>query len=144
MRRWAGGFPLYVTAASGVTVRCADGLEYVDFCLGDTGGMCGHAVPAVTAALGEQLARGATLMLPTPDAAWVGAELARRFGLPYWGFTTSASDANRAAIRLARLVTGRDVVLVFNGCYHGSVEEAHVALLEGRMAMRHGVHPNAV
>ena len=144
MRRWAGGFPLCATAASGVTVRCADGLEYLDFCLGDTGGMCGHAVPAVTAAVAAQLDRGATLMLPTPDAIWVGAELARRFGLPYWGFTTSASDANRAAIRMARMVTGRDVVLVFNGCYHGSVEEAHVALFEGRMIMRTGVHPNAV
>ena len=144
MRRWAGGFPLYATAASGVTVRCADGLEYVDFCLGDTGGMCGHAVPALTTAVAAQLDRGAALMLPTLDAAWVGAELARRFGLPYWGFTTSASDANRAAIRIARMVTGRDVVLVFNGCYHGSVEEAHVALFEGRMIMRAGVHANAV
>jgi glutamate-1-semialdehyde 2,1-aminomutase len=81
---------------------------------------------------------------PTPDAAWVGAELARRFRLPYWGFTTSATDANRAAIRIARMVTGREVVLVFNGCYHGSVEEAHVALAGGRMVMRSGVHPNAI
>lgn len=144
MRRWAGGFPLYATEAMGVTVRCADGFDYVDFCLGDTGGMCGHAAPAVTAAVAAQLGRGATLMLPTADAAWVGAELARRFGLPYWGFTTSASDANRAAIRMARMVTGREVVLVFNGCYHGSVEEAHVALSGGRMVMRTGVHPNAV
>jgi glutamate-1-semialdehyde 2,1-aminomutase len=144
MRRWAGGFPLYAASASGTTVRCVDGLEYVDFCLGDTGGMCGHAAPAVTAAVAAQLERGATLMLPTEDAEWVGAELARRFRLPYWGFTTSASDANRAAIRIARMVTGRDVVLVFNGCYHGSVEEAHVGLAAGRMVMRSGVHPNAV
>ncbi len=144
MRRWAGGFPLCATEARGATVRCADGFEYADFCLGDTGGMCGHAAPAVTAAVAAQLARGATLMLPTADAAWVGAELARRFGLPYWGFTTSASDANRAAIRIARMVTGREAVLVFNGCYHGSVEEAHVALSGGRMVMRTGVHPNAV
>lgn len=144
MRRWAGGFPVYAARASGATVWCVDGLEYVDFCLGDTGGMCGHAAPAVTAAVAAQLGRGATLMLPTPDAGWVGAELARRFGLPYWGFTTSASDANRAAIRIARMVSGRDVVLVFNGCYHGSVEEAHVALFGGRMIMRTGVHPNAV
>jgi glutamate-1-semialdehyde 2,1-aminomutase len=144
MRRWAGGFPLYAASASGATVRCVDGLEYADFCLGDTGGMCGHGAPAVTAAIAAQLQRGATLMLPTQDAAWVGAELTRRFGLPYWGFTTSASDANRAAIRIARMVTGREVVLVFNGCYHGSVEEAHVALAAGRMVMRTGVHPNAV
>ncbi len=144
MRRWAGGFPLYAQRAEGARVWCADGFEYVDFCLGDTGAMCGHAAPAVTRAVSAQLARGATLMLPTEDASWVGAELARRFGLPYWGFTVSASDANRAAIRIARMVTGRDVVLVFNGCYHGSVEEAHVGLFNGKMGMRSGVHPNAV
>lgn len=144
MRRWAGGFPLFVESASGATVRCIDGHEYSDFCLGDTGGMCGHANPSVTRAVSAQLARGATLMLPTADADWVGAELERRFGLPYWGFTTSASDANRAAIRIARMLSGREVVLVFNGCYHGSVEEAHVALSGGQMIMRTGVHPNAV
>jgi glutamate-1-semialdehyde 2,1-aminomutase len=144
MRRWAGGFPLYAERASGAHLWCVDGFEYVDLCLGDTGAMAGHAAAAVTTAVGAQMARGATLMLPTEDAAWVGAELARRFGLPYWGFTTSASDANRAAIRIARLITGRDRVLVFNGCYHGSVEEAHVGLAGGRMVMRSGVHPNAV
>ena len=143
-RRWAGGFPLYAERASGARLSCVDGFEYADFCLGDTGGMCGHAPPAVTAAVQRQLERGATLMLPTRDAQWVGEELARRFGLPYWGFTTSASDANRAVIRIARMVTGRDRVLVFNGCYHGSVEEAHVALQDGRVVMRNGVHPNAV
>jgi glutamate-1-semialdehyde 2,1-aminomutase len=144
MRRWPGGFPLYAARARGAHLWCVDGFEYVDFCLGDTGAMCGHGAPAVTAAVSAQLASGATLMLPTEDAQWVGAELARRFQLPYWGFTTSATDANRAAIRIARMVTGRDVVLVFNGCYHGSVEEAHVGLAAGRMVMRSGVHPNAV
>jgi glutamate-1-semialdehyde 2,1-aminomutase len=144
MRRWAGGFPLYAERARGARLWCVDGFEYLDLCLGDTGAMAGHAAPAVTAAVSAQLQRGATLMLPTEDAAWVGAELTRRFRLPYWGFTTSASDANRAAIRIARLITGRDRVLVFNGCYHGSVEEAHVGLASGRMVMRSGVHPNAV
>ena len=144
MRRWAGGFPLYAKSASGAHVTCIDGFDYVDLCLGDTGGMCGHAPAAVTEAVSAQLARGATLMLPTPDAQWVGAELSRRFGLPYWGFTTSASDSNRAVIRMARMITGRDKVLVFNGCYHGSVEEAHVALADGRVVMRNGIHANAV
>ena len=144
MRRWAGGFPLYAERAHGAHVWCVDGHEYTDFCLGDSGGMCGHAAPAITAAVTRQMERGATLLLPTQDAQWVGQELARRFRVPYWGFTTSATDANRAAIRIARMVTGRDVVLVFNGCYHGSVEEAHVCLAGGTMAMRSGVHPNAV
>jgi glutamate-1-semialdehyde 2,1-aminomutase len=144
MRRWAGGFPLYAARASGAHVWCVDGFEYVDLCLGDTGAMAGHAAPEVTAAVSAQLQRGATMMLPTEEAAWVGEELTRRFGLPYWGFTTSASDANRAAVRIARLITGRERVLVFNGCYHGSVEEAHVGLADGRMVMRSGVHPNAI
>lgn len=145
MRRWSGGFPLAAHAAQGTRLTCVDGHEYVDFCLGDTGGMCGHGHPAVTQAVAAQLAKGSTLMLPTADAQWVGAELTRRFGLPYWGFTTSASDANRAVIRMARMVTGREKVLVFNGCYHGSVEEAHVALGDGgQVEMRNGIHANAV
>ena len=144
MRRWAGGFPLTARSARGARLHCVDGIDYADFCLGDTGAMCGHGSEAVTRAVSEQLGRGATLMLPTEDAQWVGTELSRRFGLPYWGFTTSASDANRAAIRIARIITGREKVLVFNGCYHGSVEEAHVALQDGEMVMRNGIHPNAV
>jgi glutamate-1-semialdehyde 2,1-aminomutase len=144
MRRWAGGFPLYAHSASGARVECVDGHQYVDFCLGDTGAMCGHAPVAVTVAVTAQMQRGATLMLPTEDAQWVGSELARRFALPFWGFTTSASDANRAVIRMARMITGREKVLVFNGCYHGSVEEAHVGLQDGRVVMRNGIHANAV
>jgi glutamate-1-semialdehyde 2,1-aminomutase len=144
MRRWAGGFPLYCRSARGAHFECVDGLRYVDFCLGDSGAMCGHGPESVTRAVAAQLEHGATLMLPTEAAAWVGAELARRFGLPYWGFTTSASDANRAVIRIARMITGRTKVLVFNGCYHGSVEEAHVALRDGQVVMRNGIHPNGV
>jgi glutamate-1-semialdehyde 2,1-aminomutase len=143
MRRWAGGFPMYIDHARGAHLRCVDGLDYVDFCLGDTGGMCGHGPQAVTDAIADRLDDGATFMLPTPDANWVGAELARRFTLPYWGFTTSATEANRAAIRLARMLTGRERVLVFNGCYHGSVDEAHVALADGQVTIRNGIHSNA-
>jgi glutamate-1-semialdehyde 2,1-aminomutase len=144
MRRWAGGFPLCVERASGAHLHCIDGVDYVDFCLGDTGGMCGHGPAPVTEAVSRQLSLGATYMLPTPGAQWVGEELTRRFGLPYWGFTTSASDANRAVIRMARMITGREKVLVFSGCYHGSVEEAHISLDGDRVVMRNGIHPNAV
>jgi glutamate-1-semialdehyde 2,1-aminomutase len=144
MRRWAGGFPVYVEQAEGCHVRDIDGHHYVDFCLGDTGGMCGHAPEAVTRAATEQLRRGTTHMMPTEDSLWVGEELARRFGLPYWTLTTSATDANRGAIRIARMITGRDKVLVFSGCYHGGIDEAHVELHEGRMRMRNMIHPNGV
>lgn len=146
MRRWIGGWPIYVQDAPrdyGVRFADVDGNEYVDFCLGDTGGMCGHGHPAVVEALARQARVGSSLMLPTDDAQWVGDELKRRFNLPYWNLTTSASDANRACIRLSRMITGRPRVLVFSGCYHGSVEEAHVELNEGVMQMRNGLHPNA-
>jgi glutamate-1-semialdehyde 2,1-aminomutase len=144
MRRWAGGFPVYVESAKGARLTDVDGKAYVDFCLGDTGGMCGHAPEAVTAAAVAQLQRGTTTMLPTEDSLWVGKELARRFGLPYWTLTTSATDANRGAIRFARMVTGRDKVLVFSGCYHGGVEEAHVEIRDGKVGLRNMIHPNGV
>ena len=144
MRRWAGGFPVYAAEAKGAHIRDVDGHDYIDFCLGDTGGMCGHGPEAVTLAATRQLAQGTTMMLPTEDSLWVGAELTRRFGLPHWTLTTSASDANRAALRIARMITGRDKVLVFSGCYHGSVEEAHVEIRDGRVGLRNMIHPNGV
>jgi glutamate-1-semialdehyde 2,1-aminomutase len=144
MRRWTGGFPIYVEEASGAHIRDVDGLEYIDFCLGDTGAMCGHAPEAVTQAALHQFRRGATMMLPTEGSLWVGAELSRRFGPKYWTLTTSATDANRGAIRISRMITGRTKVLVFSGCYHGSVDEAHVEIRDGRIGMRNMVHPNAV
>jgi len=144
MRRWAGGFPIYVEDASGAHIRDIDGHDYVDFCLGDTGGMCGHAPEAVSQAAFRQLVRGTTTMLPTEDSLWVGAELSRRFGRRYWTLTTSATDANRGAIRIARMVTGRPKVLIFSGCYHGGIEEAHIEIRDGRVGMRNQIHPNAV
>ena len=144
MRRWAGGFPIYVDSARGAHVIDIDGRDYVDFALGDTGGMCGHGVEAVAEAAARQLRNGTTMMLPTEDSLWVGAELARRFGLPYWTLTTSATDANRGAIRIARMITGRDKVLVFSGCYHGGVDEAHVELRDGKVGLRNMIHPNGV
>jgi len=126
MNMWSGGFPLYLDRATGNRVTDVDGHTYVDFALGDTGAMAGHS-PAPTLAAVQRRAGelgGITTMLPTEDAEWVGAELARRFGMPLWSFTLSATDANRWAIRLARLATGRPKVLVFAYCYHGSVDEA--------------------
>ncbi len=125
MNMWAGGFPLGLDRASGNRVVDVDGHTYLDLALGDTGAMAGHSPPATTRALTRRAAElgGLTTMLPTDDAEWVGAELSRRFGLPLWSFTLSATDANRWALRLARLVTGREKVLVFGYCYHGSVDE---------------------
>jgi glutamate-1-semialdehyde 2,1-aminomutase len=126
MNMWSGGFPLYLDRAEGNRVTDVDGATYVDFALGDTGAMAGHSPAPTVAAVQRRVAQlgGVTTMLPTEDAQWVGAELTRRFGMPLWSFTLSATDANRWAIRLARLATGRPKVLVFAYCYHGSVDEA--------------------
>ncbi|NUR07866.1 MAG: aminotransferase class III-fold pyridoxal phosphate-dependent enzyme [Nocardioidaceae bacterium] len=126
MNMWRGGFPLYLDRAWGNRVVDVDGHEYVDLAMGDTGAMAGHSPAATVDAVAERAGSlgGITTMLPTADAEWVGAELGRRFGLPLWSFTLTATDANRWAIRLARLATGRPKVLTFAYCYHGSVDEA--------------------
>lgn len=141
MSKWSGGFPLYLASAAGATVTDVDGQTYADFALGDTGAMAGHSAPAVTAAISRRAIEhgGITAMLPTEDAEWVAAELTRRFGLPLWSFSLSATDANRWAIRLARLVTGRRKILIFSYCYHGSVDETFAILDEnGAVATRPG------
>jgi glutamate-1-semialdehyde 2,1-aminomutase len=130
MAKWAGGHPVYLAEAKGARVVDVDGNEFVDLCLGDTGAMAGHSPEPVVRAVAERFGAdgGATAMLPSEDAAWVGSELAHRFGLPLWQLTLSATDANRWALRLARQVTGRQRVMVFSHCYHGSVDESFVVL----------------
>ncbi|MGQ0672514.1 MAG: aspartate aminotransferase family protein [Hyphomicrobium sp.] len=136
---WGTPFPLFVSEASGVTLTDADGHTYTDFCLGDTGAMFGHSPPEVVDAIQRQASRGLTTMLPSPDAAVVGELLAQRFGLPHWQVTATASDANRAVIRWARAATGRDKLLVFNGCYHGAVDDTFATLENGRPRNRPGL-----
>src|SRR5918993_1451757 len=138
MMKWAGGFPVFAEQATGSTVVDVDGNEYADFCLGDTGAMTGHAPPAVASTTAAQAARAITTMMPSPDAPEVGEALAERFGLPLWQVTLSATDANRFAIRMARQITGRPRILVFNWCYHGTVDETFAVLREGRVVARPG------
>ena len=128
MTRWAGPFPLTVAAAQGASLTCVDGHTYVDFCLGDTGAMAGHSPEPTVRAVKQQIEQGMTTMLPSTNAVWVAEELARRFGLPYWQVAMTATDANRFALRIARHITGRPKVLVFDWCYHGSVDETLIAV----------------
>jgi glutamate-1-semialdehyde aminotransferase len=128
MVKWASPFPPFVGSATGARVGCLDDVEFVDFALGDTGAMAGHVPAATVAAIRAQLERGITHMLPTEDAAAVGDEMRRRFGLPAWQFTLSATDANRFAIRLARRITGRPRILFHDHNYHGSVDESFATL----------------
>ena len=137
MAMWVGGHPVYAVEAAGARVVDVDGNEYADLCLGDTGAMAGHMPEPTMRAVAASA--GITTMLPTEDAAWVGSELARRFGVPFWQFALTATDANRWMLRICRHVTARPKVLVFNWCYHGSVDEAFVTLgADGREHKREG------
>jgi glutamate-1-semialdehyde aminotransferase len=138
MAKWPGGFPLFGAEARGSRFTDVDGHEYVDFCLGDTGAMSGHVPAATLRAIAEQAARGITTMLPTEDASVVAEELTQRFGVTRWQFALTATDANRFSIRLARHVTRRPKVLVFNWCYHGTVDETFATLDRGRVVARRG------
>lgn len=130
MAKWPGPYPIFVQAAKGAHFTDVDDNTYIDFCLGDTGSMTGHSPDATVAAIREQAGKGITAMLPTADAAIVSAELHKRFGVPLWQFTVSATDANRHVIRYCRLITGRSKIVVIDRCYHGSVDETF-AMLDG-------------
>jgi glutamate-1-semialdehyde 2,1-aminomutase len=129
MRDWGTPHPLFVRDARGNELTDVDGNRYLDFCLGDTGAMFGHSPPPITRALSKAGAAGLTCMLPAERVARVGEKLADLFGLPFWQMTQTATDANRAALRWARAITGRPRMLVFDGCYHGTVEETLVRAL---------------
>jgi glutamate-1-semialdehyde 2,1-aminomutase len=139
MTRWAGAFPLFLASAAGARLTDVDGLEYVDLCLGDTGAMTGHALPAVAEAVSGRARSGITTMLPTEDATWVSQELARRFGLPQWQFAMTATDANRFVLRFARHLTGRPRIAVMDWCYHGTVDETFATLDGHRVVPRPGL-----
>jgi glutamate-1-semialdehyde 2,1-aminomutase len=138
MKKWAGEFPVFVTKAKGAHFTCADGKEYVDLCLGDTGAMTGHSPEIVAEAVAKRVKQGITLMLPTEDAIFVGEDLKKRFGLPYWQFTLTATDANRFSIRIAREITQRSKILVFHYCYHGTVDETFATVENGVVGPRRG------
>jgi glutamate-1-semialdehyde 2,1-aminomutase len=138
MKKWAGAFPLFVQFANGAHFTDVDGRDYIDLCLGDTGAMTGHSPAIVAETVARRVKQGITFMLPTEDALWVGEDLHRRFGLPYWQFTLTATDANRFSIRIAREITGRSKILVFHYCYHGTVDESFATLENGVVARRRG------
>ncbi len=141
MRDWPSPATLAVERAQGSTLTCADGLHHADFCLGDTGAMFGHSPAPLAQAIASQAAQGLTCMLPSTLARAVGEGLQRVFGLPVWQMALSASDANRFVLRWARAITGRPRLLVFDGCYHGAVDDTLVDLdaASGRTVQRPSV-----
>ena len=124
--------PVYIDHGAGPGFTDIDGFGYVDFNASDLAMFCGHASPAIVTAVQAQVARSTQFLLPTEASVVVAEELARRYPVPHWQFTLSATQANTEAIRLARAVTGRDVVLLFQGHYHGHFEENLVDLDGGQ------------
>jgi glutamate-1-semialdehyde 2,1-aminomutase len=139
MRDWPMPFPIVVERAKGATITDIDGNQLDDFCLGDTGSMFGHSPVVVSKAVRRQAKRGLTYMLPSEDTLVVGRLLEETFGLPFWQVATTATDANRFALRVARAVTNRPKILVFNGCYHGAVDETFIRLKDGKPTNRPGL-----
>lgn len=131
MLDWPSPFPIVAASATGATLTSLDGQAFDDFCLGDTASMFGHSPPALASALAAQAGKGLSYMLPTIEGAELGDMLASMFGLPHWQVTTTASEANRAVIRWCRGLTGRSKILIFNGCYHGAVDDVFVDLRDG-------------
>ena len=136
MLDWPSPFPIVAESAKDATLTGIDGQLLDDFCLGDTASMFGHSPPALSAALAEQAGQGLSYMLPTAKGAELGDMLADMFGLPHWQVTTTASEANRAVIRWCRGTTKRDKILIFNGCYHGAVDDVFVDLRDGEPVNR--------
>jgi len=139
MADWSTPVPLFVERAKGARFHDVDGHEYIDFCLGDTGTMFGHSPDPIARAIAEQANNGLTTMLPGEDAVICGELLAQRFGLPYWQVTATATDSNRYVLRWARAITRRKVLLVFDGCYHGTVDDVMVRCRNGETVPRAGL-----
>jgi glutamate-1-semialdehyde aminotransferase len=134
MQRWASPVPPYAVSARGAQITDADGQVYLDFALGDTAAMAGHAPAALVRAMTAQLENGATTMLPSEAAIDAAEELTRRFGLPLWQLCLTATDANRFVLRIARAITKRPKVLIHNWCYHGTVDETFAIARPGGAA----------
>jgi glutamate-1-semialdehyde 2,1-aminomutase len=124
--------PVYIDHGEGPGFTDIDGFSYVDFNASDMAMFCGHANPVIVAAVQAQAARSTQFLLPTEASVEVAENLARRYPVPQWQFTLSASQANTEVIRLARAATGRDVIVLFQGHYHGHFEEGLVDLADGQ------------
>ena len=140
---WMKDWPLphlpVIARARAARITDIDGYQIDDFCLGDTGSMFGHSPKPLAKAIAHQATRGLTYMLPTEAALQAGRLLTEAFGDYRWQIATTATDANRFALRVARAITGRPRVLVFNGCYHGTVDDIFVTLQDGATVNRPGL-----
>ena len=140
MNDWPTPFPILVDSARGATITDIDGNRLDDFCLGDTGSMFGHSPPPVARAIRRQAGRGLTYMLPSRRRAGHRAAAAS---------SASACRSGRSrrrrptptALRCASPAPSPagEKILVFNGCYHGAVDETFVRLDDGKPANQPGL-----
>ena len=131
--------PVVVKRGSGGAFTDVDGNRYLDFNLADTSMFTGYGVETIVRAATERVAAGSQFLLPTEDALEAAVELGRRFGLPSWQFTLSATLANTEAIRVARAVTGRSTVLMFGLI----IDETHTLVAgPGGLTARWGLEPD--
>jgi glutamate-1-semialdehyde 2,1-aminomutase len=123
--------PIWVARGEGSRFTDVDGHTYLDMYVADMSAFCGHGPAAVADAVARRIKQGNQFLLPGEDSIIVAEHLAGRYGLPKWQFTSSATQANTEVIRLARALTGREIVLVFDGKYHGEDDQTLVVLENG-------------
>ena len=120
--------PVWLSHGRGSKIYDVDGNEYVDLHGGYGAALAGHGHPAIVEAVRGQVTRGTHFAQPTPDALAVADELARRFGLPLWRFANSGTEATMDAVHLMRAITGRDLIIKVEGCYHGHHDSVQVSV----------------
>ena len=120
---------VWMSHGKGSKVYDVDGTEYVDMHGGYGASIAGHAHPAIVAAVSDRVRRGTHFAQPTEDAIWIAGELSRRFDLPLWRFANSGTEATMDAVHLARALTGRDLIIKVEGCYHGHHDSVQVSVL---------------
>jgi glutamate-1-semialdehyde 2,1-aminomutase len=120
--------PVWLSHGSGSKLYDVDGNEYVDLHGGYGVALAGHAHPAIVAAVQYQVARGTHFAQPTRDALAVARQLAERFELPHWRFANSGTEATMDAVHLMRAITGRDLLIKVEGCYHGHHDSVQVSV----------------
>jgi glutamate-1-semialdehyde 2,1-aminomutase len=123
--------PVWVAEGEGSHFTDVDGHSYLDMYVADMSAFCGHGPAPVTDAIARRMSEGNQFLLPGEDAIVLAEHLAGRYGLPKWQFTLSGTQANTEVIRLARELTGREIVLMFDGKYHGEGDATLVILEDG-------------
>ncbi|UGU30123.1 aspartate aminotransferase family protein [Mycolicibacterium smegmatis] len=135
---------VWLSHGHGSKVYDVDGTEYVDMHGGYGASIAGHAHPAIVDAVSQQIRRGTHFAQPTENAIWIAEELSRRFGLPLWRFANSGTEATMDAVHLARAVTGRDLIIKVEGCYHGHHDSVQVSVLPEADEVGPRAHPVGV